>query len=203
MILDQGTAKDLHYHNYPPGIIAVNYLALRFFHDKAEPPTTVLRELRLLSVVISLITVMVIALFGYRLAGEPLGGLLSAGLWAVSPTMASFSRFATADIYINGFTLLALYLALTGVLYRRYGFTTASTYVLMLAIVFKYQAVLIAPLILFAPLLNGFTTRQGRARESGALRIVLGLVTPAHTSVGSGSRRHRKNMRSSTPGCNI
>ena len=185
MILDQGTAKDLHMHNYPPGIIAVNYLTLRFFHDEAEPPTTVLRELRLLSVVVSLITVMVIALFGYRLAGE-LGGLLSAGLWAVSPTMASFSRFATADIYINGFTLLALYLALTAVLYRRYGFTTASTYVLMLAVVFKYQAVLIAPLILFAPLLNGFTTRRvvlGNLGRFALFSAWLLLLTPVLEAV--------------------
>ncbi len=185
MILDQGTAKDLHYHNYPPGIIAVNYLALRFFHDKADPPTIALRELRLLSVVASLVTVVVIALFGYRLAGE-LGGLLGAGLWAVSPTMASFSRFATADIYVNLFVLLALYLALTGVLYRRYCFTTASTYVLMLAVVFKYQAVLIAPFVLFAPLLNGFTTRRvvlGNLGRFALFSAWLLLLTPVLEAV--------------------
>ena len=180
LILDLGTAKDLHMHNYPPGIIALNYLSLRFFHDEAEPPTTVLRELRLLSVVVSLITVMVIAMFGYRLVGE-MGGLLGAGLWALSPTMASFSRFATADIYLNGLTLLALYLALTGVLYRRYVYATASTYVLMLAVIFKFQAVLIAPLILFAPLLNGFTTHRvvlGNLGRFALFSAWLLLLTP-------------------------
>ena len=180
MILDQGSAKDLHYHNYPPGIIALNYLALRFLHDEADPPTIALRGLRLLSVAASLVTVVVIALLGYRLAGEP-GGWFSAGLWATSPAMASFSRFATPEIYVSLFTLLALYLALTGALYRRYSYTTASTYTLMLAIVFKYQAVLIAPLVLFVPFLNGFTTRRvvlGNLGRFALFSAWLLLLTP-------------------------
>ena len=185
MILDQGTAKDLHYHNYPPGIIALNYLALRFLHDEADPPTIALRGLRLLSVGASLVTIVVIALLGYRLAGEP-GGWFSAGLWAASPTMASFSRFATPEIYVSLFTLLALYLALTGVLYRRDSYTTASTYTLMLAIVFKYQAVLIAPLVLFAPFLNGFTTRRvvlGNLGRFALFSAWLLLLTPVLDAV--------------------
>ena len=184
MILDQGTAKDLHMHNYPPGIIAVNYLTLRFFHDEAEPPTTVLRELRLLSVVVSLITVMVIALFGYRLTGE-IGRVAQRGIMGCVPNDGELQplchrgylyQWVHAPGAISGVdrcTLSSIWLYdrqhLCVDVGRRFqvssGVDRSAHPVRAVAQRIHYPS--------------------GRARESGALRIVLGLVTPAHTSVGS------------------
>ena len=58
------------------------------------------------------------------------------------------------DGYLTLFTLLALWLALVGCLQVRQSFSTASTYAIMLAIVFKTQAIFVAPIVLFLPLLN-------------------------------------------------
>ena len=154
MIIDQGTAKDLHLHNYPPGILSINYLALRFLHDPTAPPGTVIGGLRLLSVLASLAALFVVALLGYTVAG-PLAGLIAAGLWAFTPTMVEFSRYATADIYLVLLTSLSLWLTLAGAFHKNRGWTTAATYVLMLAIIFKYTAIVIAPLVLFVPLVQG------------------------------------------------
>ena len=154
IIIDTGTAKSQDAHHYPPGILALNYAALRLFHEPTAPPTVVLGGLRLVSISVSLVAIIILALLGYHLGGAP-AGLISAALWAVMPTMVEFSRYATADIYVTYFTILAFWLTLTGILHERYGWTTAGTYALMLAIVFKYQAATIAPFLLLAPLING------------------------------------------------
>ena len=154
MNLDMGTAKSMDAHHYPPGILTLNYVTLRLFQDSNSPPTVVIGGLRLLAISVSLATIAILALLGYHLDRAP-AGLISAALWAVMPTMVEFSRYATADIYVTFFTILAFWLTLTGTLHERYGWTTAGTYALMLAIVFKYQAATIAPFLLFAPLING------------------------------------------------
>ena len=189
MILDQGSAKGLHLHNYPPGILAVNYIALRYFHDPTEPPTTVLGGLRLLSILVGLATVVVVALLGYSSAGS-LAGLISAGLWAFSPVMVEFSRYATADIYLVLFSLLSLWLTLAGTAHQRWGYTTAGTYALMLAIVFKYPAVVITPLVLFAPLIQGRASWRHVLGNCGRFALFLAwlfLLTPALEAFGTRS----------------
>ena len=154
LVIDFGTAKSLNMHHYPPGIIALNYLLLRFFQDESLPPTSLLGLGRLIAITTSLAALVVLALFGYHAFGAP-AGLIAAGLTAVTPTFVLHSRLQTADIYVAFFSLLALWLAWVGTLHRRNSWTIFATYALMLAIVFKYQAVLLTPFVLFFPLLAG------------------------------------------------
>ena len=154
LVIDFGTAKSLNMHHYPPGIIALNYLLLRFFQDESQPPTSLLGLGRLIAITTSIAALTVLALFGYHAFGAP-AGLIAAGLTAVTPTFVLHSRLQTADIYVAFFSLLALWLAWVGTSYRRHSWTVWATYALMLAIVFKYQAVLLTPFVLFLPLLTG------------------------------------------------
>ena len=151
MIIDAGSAKPLGYHGYPPGIITINYVLLRFFHDPTTPPATIIPWVRLLSIVVSLGTVAVMGLLGYHIA-TPLAGLLAAGLWAIMPQSVEFSRYATADPYTTFFTILAVFLALAGTRYDRDRWTSWGVVATMLAVVFKYQAVFVVPLVLVLPL---------------------------------------------------
>ena len=50
LVIDFGTAKSLNMHHYPPGIIALNYLLLRFFQDESLPPTSLLGLGRLIAI---------------------------------------------------------------------------------------------------------------------------------------------------------
>ncbi|MFN8448983.1 MAG: glycosyltransferase family 39 protein [Anaerolineae bacterium] len=125
MIIDMGTSKSMHYQGYPPGIVTVNYLFLRFFHDPTTPPGTIIWMIRLLAIATSLALMLVIGLLGALLA-TPLAGLLAAALWGFNPVAVEFSRYATADIFVAVFTVLAVYLVLAGVRYRREGWVTAG-----------------------------------------------------------------------------
>ena len=161
MVVDFGTAKSLYMHQYPPGIIMLNYALLRLFHDPATPPSTIIWIVRLLAISASLGTLLMLALVGYHLIGPP-AGLIAAGMWAVSPVIVQQSRLAGADNFITFFTMLAVWLVLAGTLYERDSWTTIAVYALMLAIIFKYQAILAAPVILVSPLLS---FRHGLVRK--------------------------------------
>ena len=65
------------------------------------------------------------------------------------------SRWGSAEIWVLFFSALALYFTTVAILYRRESWSTHATYALMLAIVFKYHCVFIAPLVLLAPLWRG------------------------------------------------
>lgn len=151
MIIDFGSAKPLGMHGYPPGIVTVNYVLLRFFHDPSTPPSTIIDKVRLLSITFSIGTIIIVALLGYRV-GLPLSGLLAAGLWAFSPVIVEHSRYATADNFVTFFTVAAFFLSLTGTHYDKDRWATAGTVAMMFAIMFKYQAVFVLPLILIMPL---------------------------------------------------
>ncbi|MCY3934686.1 MAG: glycosyltransferase family 39 protein [Chloroflexi bacterium] len=159
MIVDLGTARPIGNDNYPPGIIMLNYVFLRFFHDPATPLSTVLAWVRLVAITTSLGVILLIALLGYHCL-SPAAGLASATIWVIAPSLVHHSRLATPDIFVTFFTVLALWLALVGTLYRRSSWTTYAIYMLMLATVFKYQAIFIAPIIWFAPLWNGRSFRR-------------------------------------------
>jgi hypothetical protein len=161
MIIDFGSPKPLGMQGYPPGIIAVNYVLLRLFHDPATPPSTVIWMVRLIAITFSVMTVPLIALVGFRIS-TPLAGLFAAALYAVTTELIEFSRYASADDFVVFFILLAIYLSLTATRYDRDRLTTWSMVAMMFAIVFKYQALFILPLILVAPL--------WRLREGGAER---------------------------------
>jgi hypothetical protein len=164
MIIDYGSPKPLGMHGYPPGIIAINYALLRVMHDPGEPPSVVLPVVRLLAITFNLGTIIMIALIGYRVA-TPLSGLLAAAIWAVTPILVQFSRYGTSDSFVTFFTVLAVFLSLTGTRLDRDRWTTWSMVAVMLAIVFKYQAVVALPVVLIFPLWRIFTVeREGRGR---------------------------------------
>jgi len=96
-------------------------------------------------------TVLLIGLLGYRVA-TPLAGLVAAWLWAVSPRVVEHSRFATADPYVTFFAVLALFWAISGTLHDRDRWTSWGVFASMMAVVFKYQAIVIAPIALLIPL---------------------------------------------------
>ena len=180
MIIDFGTSKSLNSHQYPPGIVMLNYLVLRLFHDTEKPPGSVIGYVRLVSVAAGIGTTLVIALLGYHALGPP-AGLSAATLYALIPHFQSYARFATAEIYVALFALLAIWLAMTGAVYRRPALTTWATYALMLAVLFKYHALILAPLILLAPLINGRGYLRRVAGNLGRFSIFLAwlvLLTP-------------------------
>lgn len=152
-VLTEGSAKSLGMQGYPPGIIYLNYVLLRLFHDPATPPLSMVGVVRFISVIFSLGVVVLAALLGYRL-GTPVGGLLGAALWAISYDAIRSSRFATADMFVTFFALLAVYLTLTGTLHDRENLLKGGIYALIGAILFKYQAAFLLPLILLFPLLR-------------------------------------------------
>lgn len=177
MVIDSGSPKPLGMHGYPPGIIAVNYFFLRQFQDPAEPPGTILWMVRLVSVTFSLATIVALALLGYR-AGTPLAGLIVAGLWTITPVIVEHSRYATADNFVTFFSVLALFLVLTGTRFNRSRWVYAAIVSQMLAILFKYQAVFLLPVIFIIPLwrlTDRSIARRGVLREFAVTVGMLGL----------------------------
>ena len=154
MIIDFGTAKSMNYHFYPPGIVQINYVVLRLLHDPATPPGSVLGFVRFLAITTSLGVVAVIGLSGYHAVGR-VAGLLGAAFWSITPLFVENSRWGTAEIWVLFFSLLALHFTTVAIQYRRESWSTHATYALMLAIIFKYHCVFIAPLVLLAPLWRG------------------------------------------------
>ena len=154
MIIDFGTAKSLNNHFYPPGIISIYYVVFRLFHDPTTPPGSVIGIVRILAITTSLGVIAVIGLFGYHAVGQ-VAGLLGAAIWSITPLFVENSRWGTAEIWVVFFAILALYCTTVAILYRRESWSTFATYALMLAIVFKYHSVFLAPLVLLAPLWRG------------------------------------------------
>ena len=180
MIIDFGTAKPLNHHHYPPGIISIYYLLLRFFHDPSTPFTTVIGSVRLIAITMSLGVILLLGLFGYHAVNEA-AGLLGAALWGISPFFVEWSRWGSAEIFVAFFSVLALYLTFMGIRYQRGAWTTWSTYSLMFAIVFKYHVAFMAPLVLFAPLWGGRVSRRRVLANTGRFALFcvwLLLFTP-------------------------
>ncbi len=154
MIIDSGTAKPMGYNAYPPGIISVNYLVLKALNSNIRyPASDFIPIVRLITISIGLSSVAIVAFLGYEMAGL-LAGIFAALIWAINPIWNAHLRFATADPYITTFALLALWLVCVGVNRNREAFNTAAGYVLMLAIIFKTQAIFLMPLILCLPLIR-------------------------------------------------
>ncbi len=151
MIIDFGSPKPIGMHGYPPGIIAVNYVLLRFFHDPTTPPSSIIWMVRLISVTFSLATIASIALLGFRIA-TPAAGLLAAVGWTFLTLAVEYSRYATADNFVSFFTITAFFLTLTGIQFDRNDWILGGLIATLLAIVFKYQAIFVLPLLLLAPL---------------------------------------------------
>ena len=153
-IIDTGSARPLGHDGYPPGIIRLYYFFLRFFQERGSPTTSVIWMVRLLAITASLGTVAVLALLGYQALGAPFG-LLGAVFWAITPFFVERSRFGTAEMFMVFFSALALWLALADALWRRERWSTYATYALMMAVLFKYTAAFMAPILLLLPLRSG------------------------------------------------
>lgn len=153
MWIDMGSARALGYQGYPPGILTVNYVLLRFFHDPATPPTALLGIVRLISITTTLLTMVCVALLA-SLMSRPLGGLLAAAVYAVSTPMVTYSRYGTPDNFVMLFSLFALLAVLVGTLRSQYGWTRLSILSMMLAVVFKYQAIFLLPVVYLLPLVS-------------------------------------------------
>ncbi len=150
-LIDDGTASAVYHDAAPPGMSRLNYLLLKHIKAPDDPPGTMLPALRLITIAAWLLVVVMIALLG-RMVANPLCGLLAAAIWIVNPWVVERAHFVLPDGYLTLFTLLALWLALVGALHGRPSFSTAAVYSIMLAIIFKTQAIFVAPLAIFLPL---------------------------------------------------
>ena len=170
MIIDFGSAKPIGHHHYPPGIISIYYVVMRLFHDPSLPPASVIWIVRLIAITTSLGVISLLGLLGYHALGRT-AGLFGAALWSITPLFVERSRWGTAEIFVAFFSILALYLTFVGTRYRRESWTTHATYALMLAILFKYHCVFLAPVVLFMPLWGGGVSRRRVLANTG--RFVL------------------------------
>ena len=161
-IIDSGSARSIAFDAYPPGIITLHYLLIKHLTPSDAHFTALLPLLRLMTIAVWMLLTVLIALIGSLLA-QPLTGLMAAAIWTVNPWTVERVRFALPDAYLTFFTLLGLWLALVGVLHARRSFSTAAVYSIMLATVFKTQAIFIAPIVILMPLLNLW--RQPAARR--------------------------------------
>jgi len=162
MIIDSGSAKPLGMHGYPPGIITVNYVLLKAFHDPTTPPTSMIWMVRWWSVFFSIGTVAVVALLAEQVM--PRAGLISALIWGGAPAVTTLSRYATPDSFITFFGLLALWQSLVGLQFNREGWNYAALVSVLIAILFKYQAVFLLPSVMALPLLRWLNPNVKRRR---------------------------------------
>ena len=82
-----------------------------------------------------------IALLGAMIA-HPLTGLMAAAIWIVNPWVVERAHFVLPDGYLTLFTLLALWLALGRLYAAAAQLQHSAAYSIMLATVFKTQALL-------------------------------------------------------------
>ena len=160
-LIDEGSARNpLRYDTYPPGMYYLHFLLLKHVKPPSQHFYSVLPLARLITIAAWTLTFAVIALIGYEMA-HPMTGLIAAAIYLVNPWVVERGHFALPDGYQTLFTLLALWLALTGTRRNWPGFSAAAVYSLMLGIIFKTQAIFVAPLVILLPLL-GFRTGRGR-----------------------------------------
>ncbi len=151
--IDDGSARGVNHEAYPPGMRTLNYLLLKHVKSAEDHYGTMLPALRLITITTWMLVVVVIALLGSMIS-HPLTGLMAAAIWIVNPWVVERAHYALPDAYVTLFTLLALWLALVSCLHGRRSCSTAAVYSIMLAIVFKTQAIFVAPLVLLMPMLN-------------------------------------------------
>ncbi len=153
-VIDTGSARLMGHDGYPPAIIGVYYFFLRFFQEPGTPPTSVIWMVRLLAITASLGAVVVLALLGYQTLGPPFG-LVGALFWTTTPYFIERSLRGKPDIFLVLFSALAIWLAIVAALWRRERWSTYATYALIMAVLFKYTAAFMAPILLLLPLWQG------------------------------------------------
>ena len=141
------------------------YLLLKHIKPAGAHFYSVLPLARLITIATWMLAFIVVALIGHEMA-HPLTGLFAAAIYLVNPWIVGRGHYALPDGYLTLFTLLALWLALVGGLRNRRSFSTAAVYSLMLGIVFKTQAIFLAPIVVLLPLLWLRRNRQDALRQS-------------------------------------
>lgn len=152
-VIDDGTARPVFHEAYPPGITAVGYLFLKHLKPVEAHHGTMLPALRLTSILAWMLAVLLIALLAARIT-HPIAGILAAAVWVVNPWVVERAHFFYPDGFLTMLALLSLWLALAGLDGRRHSFNTAAVYSVLLASVFKTQAIFIVPIIIFLPALT-------------------------------------------------
>lgn len=160
-IIDSGSARQIRFDAYPPGIITLNYLFVKYLKPEGAHYASVLPSLRLLTVTVWMLAIVMVALIAAKLA-HPLTGLMAGAIWTVNPWVVERVRYALPDGYVTFFTLLSLWLVLVGVMHYRRNFSTGAIFSIMLAIVFKTQAIFIVPIIWAVPLVNLYRHKDKR-----------------------------------------
>ncbi len=151
--IDFGHARGVFHEAYPPGIRTLIYLFLKHVKPADAHHGTMLPALRLFTIAAWMLVIALIALLGAMMV-HPLTGLLAAAIWIVNPWVVERAHWVLPDAYLTLFTLLALWLALLSHLQARRSFSTAAVCSIMMAIVFKTQALFVAPIVLLLPMLN-------------------------------------------------
>lgn len=149
--IDFGHARGVFHEAYPPGMRTLIYLLLKHIKPVDYHHGAVLPALRLITIATWMLSVVLIALLGAKLA-HPHTGLMAAAIWIVNPWVVERAHWVLPDGYLTLFSLLALWLALIGGLHGRRSFCTTAVYCLMIAIVFKTTALFLAPIVLLLPL---------------------------------------------------
>ena len=167
--IDFGHARGVFHEAYPPGMKTLNYLLLKHVKPVDAHQGTMLPALRLIAISAWMLVAVLVALLGAMMV-HPLTGLMAAAIWIVNTWVVERAHWALPDGYLTLFTLLALWLALVGCLHGRRSFSTAAVYSIMLATVFKTQALFIAPLVLLLPLAGLW---RGNWRQADSWRQVL------------------------------
>lgn len=146
---------------YPPGILVLNYLVQEILGDDGLRLPETIRLLRLASITVNLLTLVIIAYLGRRLAG-PLAGLIAAFCWAVAPVIVKHGVFATADPYTYLFCAMAVWLAVIAVQDpTRKTYAVWSVVAGLLAMLFKYPVVPIIGVGIVAMLWRLWVDRTG------------------------------------------
>ncbi|MCY3779451.1 MAG: hypothetical protein OXG78_03995 [Chloroflexi bacterium] len=159
--IDFGHARGVFHDAYPPGTKTLAYLTLKHIKPIEAHHGAMLPMLRLITITAWMLVIVLVALLGAMII-HPLAGLMAAGIWIVNPWVVERAHWLLPDGYLTLFTLLALWLALVSLLQGRRRFSTAAVYSIMLAIVFKTQALFVAPIIALMPLLNWRRQPAGR-----------------------------------------
>jgi len=118
LILDTATARSIGKHSYPPGIIALHYLFVRFWQDPAAPPATVTGPLRLIAISaglagLTLLTGAALSLQGLQPQRVTLYYLYMLFLVVIMPGLFSLLRGRDDRSAALAFSLLAFFNAST------------------------------------------------------------------------------------------
>ena len=173
-IIDFGHESGVH-DQYPPGTKTLAYLLQKHIKPVDAHHGATLPALRLITILAWMLVVVLIAMLG-RLILQPLTGLMAAGIWIVNPWVVERARWLLPDAYLTLFTLLAIWLALEGARHWRRRLSTTAVYSIMLATIFKTQALFVTPLIVFLPLLRLVAPSPTDATGAAARREALEQV---------------------------